>query len=241
MTLVIMRGDEGTRTGSDDEFTEALADLKEEGCSLLVVGTVPEEATARVCRRMLGDADAGRRERLLVFTDAAADAATDRLPHAPGEPTPPATLIDHAATARSAVADQAAAPAGPTMPQALNVRRVESDDLGELGTAISRAIDDLARGDPAPGEVRVCLDSLSPLLEGYDESVVFRFLHVLTGRVRQANALAHFHLPVPADAREARLLAPLFDATVEVRMADGRAEQRWELRDGDVETEWLAV
>lgn len=235
-----MRGDEGQRTCSGDEFTEALADLKAEGCNLLVVGTVPEEATARVCRRMLGDADAGRRERLLVLTDAAADAVTDRLPHAPGEPTPPATLIDHAATARSAVADQATAP-GPTMPPDVHVRRVESDELGELGTAISRAIDDLARDDPDPGEVRVCVDSLSPLLEGYDESVVFRFLHVLTGRVRQAQGLAHFHLPVHADAREARLLAPLFDAVVEVRMADGRAEQRWTVRDGDVETEWLAV
>jgi hypothetical protein len=235
-----MRGDEGQGAGSDDEFTEALADLKAEGCNLLVVGTVPEEATARVCRRMLGDVEAGRRERLLVFTDAATDAVTNRLPHAPGEPTPPATLIDHAATARSAVADQGTA-AGPRMPPDVNVRRVESDGLGELGTAISRAIDDLARDDPDPGEVRVCVDSLSPLLEGYDEGVVFRFLHVLTGRVRQAKGLAHFHLPVQADAREARLLAPLFDAVVEVRMADGLAEQRWRLRDGDVETDWLAV
>lgn len=235
-----MRGEEGERTGPDDEFSDALAELESEGCSLLVVGTVPEEATARVCRRMLGEANVERRERLLVFTDAAADTTADRLPRTADSTPRPATLIDHAATARSAVADQSTAD-GPGMEPSVHVRRVESDDLSELGTAISRAMNDLARVDADAGELRVCFDSLSPLLEAYDHSVVFRFLHVLTGRVRQTQALAHFHLPVTVDAHEVRLLAPLFDAVVELRMVDGRVEQRWELRDGDVESEWLAV
>lgn len=244
-----MRGEEGTGSHHDD-FVDALADVKADGCSLLVVGRVPEDASTKACRRMLGDANVARRERLLVFADATREAAADRLPRShcggdhSGGGTPSATVIDYGATARSAAAASPgkAGPGDATgVDDGVTVHRVRDEDLGDLGTTVSRTIDGLVPVDPEDGALRVCFDSLSPLLETHDDATVFQFLHALINRIHAANGLAHFHLPVEADAYETRLLAPLFDAVVELRMADGRLEQRWRLRDADVSTEWLTV
>jgi hypothetical protein len=239
-----MRGDEGTGAHHPDDFADALADVKADGCSLLVVGRVPEEASTKACRRMLGDANVAHRERLLVFADATREAAADRLPRHEGC-TASATVIDYGATARSTAAAAPVDDAGPggagRVDDDVTVRCVRGEDLGDLGTTISRAIDGLVPADPEDGALRVCFDSLSPLLETHDDATVFQFLHALSNRVHAVNGLAHFHLPVNADAYETRLLAPLFDAVVELRMAEGRLEQRWRLRDADVSTEWLAV
>ncbi len=50
-----------------------------------------------------------------------------------------------------------------------------------------------------PSELRVCVDSLVPLLQQYDTEDVFRFVHVTTARIEQARGMGHYHLPVSRD------------------------------------------
>lgn len=247
-----MAGEVG-RSG-DGALTEALTDLKRQGCNLLVVGTVTGDASEGACRRMLGDDDSSGRRRLLAFTDADGRRAADRLP---GDCDGPAdenvTLVEHAAASRSSVATGAAAgggvttesPDGPTLSGAAVSADYEVDatNLTELGDTLAEALAAIESdaGELAPAELRLCFDSLLPLLESNGEESVFRFLHVLTGHVRQKRGMAHYHLPVDPSASEVHLFAPLFDAVVELRTEDGHTQQRWHVDDADVSTDWLTV
>lgn len=241
---------------ADAVFSEALTSLKRRGSNLLVVGAVTGDTSANACRRMLGDSDAVDRHRLLVFTDADGRCATERVPGVgtvhPGESV---TLIDNAAASRSAVvsgpppgrARSAQATDGPSVPgtghDGVARQEVDATNLAELGTAITEAIDAIEADADGLGaaELRVCLDSLLPLLEANGREPVFRFLHVLTSRIREERAMAHFHLPVDPSAEEVHVLAPLFDAIVELRTENGTDQQRWHVQDADVTTDWLTV
>ena len=63
---------------------------------------------------------------------------------------------------------------------------------------------------------------------------------MLTERVRSVRGLAHYHLPVDAEDDIAHVFRPLFDAVVELRVADGRPQQRWSLVDGP-SSDWLPL
>ena len=120
---------------------------------------------------------------------------------------------------------------------------LETDGLAELGIEISNAIDEFEResGALSSGELRVCLDSLTPLVETHDHESLFRFLHVLTGRIKTVNGMGHFHLPAEMDSRAVRTLLPVFDAAIELRMIGSDVEQRWHLVQRNVTTEWLSL
>jgi hypothetical protein len=110
-------------------------------------------------------------------------------------------------------------------------RRIESviAEIADEGTGLG------------PAELRVCFDSLVPLLETFEERDVFAFLHALTAATSDVGAMAHYHLPVPADDPLVRTVAPLFEAVIELRVTSRGPEQRWRLTDEDVVTEWLPV
>lgn len=98
----------------------------------------------------------------------------------------------------------------------------EPADLSSLGIAISGFLDD----SPGPdGETIVCFHSVTALLAHVDLERAFRFLHVLSSRIRSANAVAHYHVdPNAHDARTLNTLAALFDGIVE------RFDGDWTLR-----------
>lgn len=213
-------------------FTQALASLKRRGSNLLVVGATSGQTHGEACNRLLGESSANR-SRVFVSTDEHCGAA-DRHVHSDGD-----TLVEYAATTRGAAAAQpsTAGPSGPSLSGTATTQTV--DDLPSLGTAVGEAID-AAGGDAlAPAELRLCFDSLTPLLEEHDESTVFRFLHALTSEVRAVNGMGHYHLPVAFDNRMVRTLRPLFDAVVEVRSQGDRSQQRWHLSETDITTDWL--
>jgi len=67
------------------------------------------------------------------------------------------------------------------------------------------------------GKSRVALDSLSPLLVYSDLQTVFRFMHVLTGRIEDAEAIGiHVIESTAHDAETMNTLKQLFDGVVEV-------------------------
>lgn len=117
------------------------------------------------------------------------------------------------------------------------------DPLGSLGTAVVGAIDDLEAAADGfdPGQFRLCVDSVAPLLENHSLENVFRLLHVLTVRVGAAGGIGHYHLPRERGHEAVGPLETLFDAVVELRIGEEGVEQRWELRDRDVESGWVNV
>ncbi|MEE6210423.1 hypothetical protein U3A55_09665 [Salarchaeum sp. III] len=216
---------------TDADFEGVLERLKEEGSSLLVVGDVPGEAYARASCRMLGDGEHAPRQRVLVVGGGAG--AT--LPARCGESRcgDSDTVITHGTNARSAVADAGVTPA--ITPQT----HVAAGDANALGRAV---LDTIASSDGefAAGELRVGVDTVQTLIDAVGEFPTFQTVDLLSECVRRERGMAHFHLPKPRDDRHVRLLEPLFDAVVELRVTDG-VEQRWSLRDEDVVSEWVAL
>lgn len=235
---MVSHGEDGELTDTERrEFVERLRELKQDGSSLLVVGNIPDAAAARACHWMLGDATSADRRRLFVSTDWTLPGISDRL-STPSEQLRPdaTTLITWSADERSA----AATPPQPTRTEVAPVH-VESERLAELGIAISEEIEtfEAIAGELAPSELRVCFDSLTALLADYETDEIFRFLHVLIGRICSVRAMAHFHLPLEYDSDPVQRLAPLFDAVIELRVVDDRVQQRWHLRDEQIRSQWL--
>lgn len=220
-------------TGRDtDEFVRRLEDFGQDGSAVLVVGGGSREVHVDMCRRLLGDDSAAPRRRMLVFTNGTF-AVDERVP---GEPGPDDTRVVTTATSRSTAA------------AATQTAGIDVDDLGDASLAgIGVALVEGARaferrhGTLEAGELRIGVDSLAPLLDAHGERAVFGFLVLATAYVRHVRALGHFHLPVDVDSSVAGLLAPLFDAVVEVRVRKGQPQQRWHLDDGDVTSRWLSL
>ena len=219
--------------GEAASFAKALASLKRRGSNLLLVGPAYESAHLPASRRLMGDADSPR-ERLLVLTDRDVEKGT-RLPNG----AEPVRTVEHRSLTRSA-----ARPAPSPCPLFISGPDGEPhDSLVSLGNEIAdeiEAADDRA-GGLAPGQLRVCLDSLAPLIEEHDRQRVVAFLHAMTSDVDRVNGMAHYHLPVPTDADVVGFIEPLFDAVIELRVGSDGPQQRWTLTDGRGSTDWLAL
>lgn len=212
-------------------FTRALAGLKRRGSNFLLVG--PEPAMEQACERFLGDATAEPRRRLFVRTGG-------NCPHAYGMANANnavnVKVIEQATETRSTATVS-------NSENHVDKTVLDTESLATLGIEISKAIEEFEEegGPLMSSELRVCFDSLTSLADEHDNETVFRFLHVLTGRIRNVNGMGHFHLPVEMDSTIVRTLLPVFDAAVEVRTTGGNVEQRWHLVRQDVTTEWLTL
>ena len=94
------------------------------------------------------------------------------------------------------------------------VERIASPtDFTGLGVRLSER---LSRSNGADRDVRLCLDSLTEQCRHADLRSVYRFLHVLVGHLRAANARAQFYLdPTTVDERTVAILTSLFDGVAE--------------------------
>lgn len=242
-----------SRTGS--QFADALAEFKQRGSNLLVVGPPSDCARAAICRRLLGDASAGTRRRLFVETDGTASCLTD----CDGPITPETTRVVNcptptrgtsAAESTPSEADGPTAgtdtPGNPTDPEAVpddvGRRHVTEPALSTLACAVTDEITALAEqtGTLDPAELRLCFDSLTPLVADNDAVSVRRFLHAITARVRSCRGMAHYHLAAGRRDDVVADLASAFDAVIELRV-DDRPEQRWHVSDRDLHTDWLPL
>lgn len=238
---------EGEPDAARDEkavtFAQALAELKQRGSALLVVGTVPDEMYVRVSRQMLGDPGAEQsRRRLLVYREGNRQGAAERL-HDTGPITPEyARLVAYSESARSV---SAASPSTDSTldPSSLPKEHAVGESLSDLGVAVSDVIEqfDATARDLGPAELRVAFDCLPSLLGQYDVQQVFRFLHILVTEVRSADGIAHVHLPRERTDDTVLTFEPLFDAVVELSIERGLLHQRWDLRDSPLVSDWLPV
>jgi hypothetical protein len=206
-------------------FARTLSALKDQGSNLLVVGTTYQRGHVAVCDRLLGEPTEQRR-RLLVRLDG--DCGS--VPHGDDGETrmvqrrrPGFTTPDHNGD--------------------VDERRVVEGDIDALEGAV---LDEFAAleadaGEPEPAELRLCVDSLRPLLVEYSDQRVRRFVDQLATRVARADGMGHFHLPTPSGDKYVSMLTPVVDAVVEVRTKTGHAEQRWHVFDGAVDSGWLKL
>lgn len=198
---------------------------------MLVVGDAATGVHADACQRLLGDDDAGPRRRVLAFP-AGAYAVDARLPPSAGGDT-------HVVTSSTTRTTAATAAGSDTR----TVTELGDADLADVGVAMAEAVAgfDRRHGPLASTELRLGVEGLATALEREGECAVLSFLAVTTRMVERFDALGHAHLPVGRETYAARLLAPLFDAVAEVRVRDGRPQQRWHLRDCAVTSRWLPL
>ncbi|MFD1587864.1 hypothetical protein ACFR9U_12810 [Halorientalis brevis] len=91
-----------------------------------------------------------------------------------------------------------------------------ASDLTGLGIELSEFLEYAYEAD-AVDRPRLCFDSLTALLQYADLKRAFRFLHVVTGRVKSAHGVGHYHLdPDAHDEQTLATIKGLFDAVVEV-------------------------
>lgn len=94
----------------------------------------------------------------------------------------------------------------------------DPDDL----PALAREIDEHLRRLAALNDgVTLHFDSLARYLDSLDAPRLFRFLHVLTARVRSLDGVAYVYLPSSATGSTTRTVEPLFDAVLEPRTDRG--------------------
>lgn len=230
---------ESTTSESAYEETTALVQeldaLKQHGSNLLIVGSRMPAAHNKACQQFLGEPAAQARRRLFVLADPCTP-TFDRFSSEASIPAGHHSLIHYSATNRSA--------AVATSLQSAHVPTRQVDgDLGSLGLAISETIAEfeIHGGGLSPAELRLCFDSLTPLVSEYEPESVFRFLHLLTHRIRSVDGMGHYHLTAERSNRTVALLEPLFDAVIELCLRGGVLHQRWYLRDSGLTTGWLQL
>lgn len=98
------------------------------------------------------------------------------------------------------------------------VRGVENPgDLTGIGIELSELLSSMATAAGDDEAVAVCFNNLTSLLQYADLQRVFRFLHVVTGRVKTIGGVGHYHIdPDAHDKQTMATLKGLFDAVIEV-------------------------
>ena len=207
-----------------DSLQETFRELKRRGPQVLVTGDVPEPVSRRATRRLLGHPDEDR-YRVFALTDSDADGkAWFPRGYAPADDE--VTLIGEHELRGSAVVGG-------------------SLDDGAEDTLLGR-IDDEIRGcrptdgTLAPATLRVGVYSLETLLETHGIEAVRRLAYHLTGEVRRARGMGHYHLPREPRSAAVDDLQFVFDARLELRTAEAAPEQRWHLP-GHGTTNWVAL
>jgi hypothetical protein len=98
------------------------------------------------------------------------------------------------------------------------VRAVENpSDLTGVGIELSELLSGMATAAGDDEHVAFCFNSITSLLQYADVQRTFRFLHVVTGRVKTVGGTGHYHIdPDAHDRQTMATLKGLFDAVAEV-------------------------
>lgn len=98
------------------------------------------------------------------------------------------------------------------------VKTVENPtDLTGVGIELSELLSGMSTAAADEEHIAFCFDGITSLLQYADLQRAFRFLHVVTGRVKSVDGVGHYHLdPEAHDRQTLATLKGLFDAVVEV-------------------------
>lgn len=98
------------------------------------------------------------------------------------------------------------------------VKTVENpSDLTGIGIELSELLSGIANAADDDEHIVVCFNGITSLLQYADLQRAFRFLHVVTGRIKTVGGVGHFHIdPEAHDNQTLATLKGLFDAVVEI-------------------------
>ncbi|MFB9805904.1 hypothetical protein ACFFQF_11480 [Haladaptatus pallidirubidus] len=191
-------GIEGIEFRGDENvpgFSELLAELKTDGCNLLVTGQVSERVSTRATRTLLGD-PAADRKRILALTDSTTRHVEPCLPTGVRLDSSDVWVIDQRNGERSIPASASVSNVE------LPARRDGRNELWTLAEEIMLAIGffDMTTDGLEPAHLRLSVDSLSFLAEQYSRTEFECFLRMLTAITRGVRGMGHYHLPMADDA-----------------------------------------
>lgn len=227
---------------SNETFTEELSELKQQGASVLVVGSVRPEHQRAATSRLLGHATDRTRRRVLVSTTGDGD---DRsIGHESALADTLRIVRYENQTRNAAVQEPASNPhTEPSIDNETDDGTATATTLADLGIELSSAVNAFETdiGGFEPSELRVGVTSLLPLLDDYSTEQVFKFIHLTNGRVTDVGGMVHYQLPVERDADIVPVLEPLFDVIVELREQNGTVQERWSLPKSGHCSGWLSL
>ncbi|MFC5970923.1 hypothetical protein ACFPYI_06215 [Halomarina salina] len=219
--------DGGHDTRGQRRFRDALTELKQSGCRLLLTGDV--ETTVRACesRSLFGSADG--RHRIVGVTDVGDGVVADHLPTSCAVGSSDLDLVRRSAVRSSA---SRAAQGQPAADSTQPFRRRLVDAIAQHR----------ATRTPGPSELRVGVATLRPLLDDHGLDATRRFVGVVGGETVRSRGMAHFHLGMPSGTTASDALLHVVDVHVELRRArDGTPEHRWTLLNYGEQTGWLPM
>lgn len=195
---------------------EGHASLREEledSHNVLLLAPAFGEADAEGCSSLLSVVPRDRADLLCVTFTETPDARLEAWRNA-GGPTDPANLGFVVVGERVRSATMAARATDSPDGLGPTVASVSSPgDMTGIGIEYGNFVSDW---DDDHNQLLVCFHTLTTFLQYAALRDVYRFVHDLTGRVRAADGMAHYHLdPEAHDERTVNTLLGLFDAAVE--------------------------
>lgn len=201
-------------TGNTPTFD---ADILDSASNVMLLAPSFEAGGSRVCGKLMSVDRPAKEDVLAVILNDSPDSWLDRWERTVGPERPAKTSFVTASEQTRSTAE-AGNPSN-ALPGNMTIHTTSGPgDLTGLGMRISDQLGDWQADD---NQVVVDFDSLTTLLEYGDRQNVFRFMHVLKGRVTAADAVAHYHMdPTAHSTEELNTFKSLMDAVVEVE-SDG--------------------
>lgn len=205
--FVLQKADESAHKDDshlDDDLLPHL-ETDESDSNILLIGPQNSPVEHDFCARLSAAPLEDRTQFLVVEVGPPLD---ERIARLQASLDTESLVLTHVGVGRSADVDRWAVSSDASIETAVISDRT---DLGRLGISISTF---LAECEVAA--TRLCLHSLSELIEAIDDRRrVFRFLHLLCGRIRDEDAVAHYHLdPEALDEPFLNQIQQLFDRVV---------------------------
>lgn len=186
--------------------SQAMLELLGDAANILVLGPTETPAEHDVCTTLTTGETPEQTHRILVTTDSSPNERLRLLRGYGSTEYEETVIIGVGDQARSSGTDaETLAGKGLTIDSISNPA-----DLTALGLRINTH---LSEDQPTA----LCFHSLSGLIQSVQTQKVFRFLHVLKGRVQSTGTRAHYHLdPARTDRETIYTIKPIFDFMVEV-------------------------
>lgn len=100
-------------------------------------------------------------------------------------------------------------------PEQIKIETVsDPSDLTRVGIMFSRLVSEISTTEE---QTAVCFHSLTAMLQYVEPRRLFRFLHILRGKLSSVDAMAHYHMdPEAHDTQTVSVFKSLFDTVVRI-------------------------
>lgn len=189
-----------------DPKTEAVLELAGDAANVLISGPAGCPVEQSLCSRLMASRSEQPVNLLVITISETPSQRLSVLRNYLGMPVAETAVIDVRNYNRQTNNDE--------YDGSIEIRQVSSpQDLRRIGIVASKILTEWA---DAPGQTTMCFHSISDLLTDNDPERLFRFLHVLRGRIQSADVRAHYHLdPVSHSKDTVGTFESLFDTIIE--------------------------